>query len=179
MLLARTPTIVEKLRWSDFFRYELFSDDCTRTKSILRTKALSESQHSRSAVVRRRFTGQRRTTTCLSAHVTQTLFDVINDYNRDVKREKMEPKKKTLALAVMVDDLDRCSKENVMEMLKATHLLLEQPTAPMVVFLAVDPQLVISAIAESFEGVPNTVSRGFTWLSFLGIPHAREHGRYS
>lgn len=45
-----------------------------------------------------------------------------------------------------------------MEMLKATHLLLEQPKAPLVVFLAVDPQLIISAIAESLEGVPNTVS---------------------
>lgn len=100
----------------------------------------------------------------ISVYIAQTLFDVINDHNRGVEREKVEPKKRTLALAVMVDDLDRCSKENVMEMLKATHLLLEQPNAPMVVFLAVDPQLVISAIAESFEGVPNTVSC-FTWVS--------------
>ena len=79
---------------------------------------------------------------------------------------------KILALAVMVDDLDRCSKEKVMEMLKAIHLLLEQPNAPMVVFLAVDPQLIISAIAESFEGVPNTVSCGFVWLFLFGILHA-------
>ncbi|CAM9294455.1 unnamed protein product, partial [Hapterophycus canaliculatus] len=55
----------------------------------------------------------------------------------------------TLALAVIVDDLDRCPKEKVMEMLKATHLLLEQPRAPMAVFLAVDPQLITSAITAS------------------------------
>ncbi|CAM9903199.1 unnamed protein product [Ectocarpus fasciculatus] len=42
-----------------------------------------------------------------------------------------------------------------MEMLRATHLLLEQPKAPMAVFLAVDPQLIISAISESLEGVSN------------------------
>lgn len=57
--------------------------------------------------------------------------------------------RRELALAVIVDDLDRCPKEKVMEMLKATHLLLEHPTAPMAVFLAVDPELIISAIAES------------------------------
>lgn len=111
------------------------------------------------------------------AYIAQTLFDVINDYNRGVEREKVEPKKKTLALAVMVDDLDRCSKENVMEMLKATHLLLEQPNAPMIVFLAVDPQLIVAAIAESFEGVSSTVSCVFAWLFYSIIPHAgREHG---
>ncbi|CAM9963362.1 unnamed protein product, partial [Ectocarpus sp. 4 AP-2014] len=63
--------------------------------------------------------------------------------------------RKTLALAVIVDDLDRCSREKIMEMLRATHLLLEQPKAPMAVFLAVDPQLIVSAISESLEGVSN------------------------
>ena len=96
---------------------------------------------------------------------SQTLFDMINRYNRKVRQEREDEKeeaskrdvKKTFALAVIVDDLDRCSKEKIMEMLKATHLLLEQQDAPMAVFLAVDPQLIVSAIAESLEGVPSTV----------------------
>ncbi|CAM9290709.1 unnamed protein product [Scytosiphon promiscuus] len=82
----------------------------------------------------------------------EILFEVINSYNRKVKKDG-----ETLALAVIVDDLDRCPKEKIMEMLKATHLLLEQPRAPMAVFLAVDPQLVTSAITASLEGLPNTV----------------------
>lgn len=67
-----------------------------------------------------------------------------------------------LGLTVIIDDLDRCPKKKVMEMLKATHLLLEQPKAPMVVFLAVDPQLIISAISKSLDGLSNTVSGKFT-----------------
>lgn len=43
-----------------------------------------------------------------------------------------------------------------MEMLTATHLLLEQPEAPMAIFIAVDPQLIISAIVNS-GGVANKV----------------------
>lgn len=96
---------------------------------------------------------------------------MINTHNSKVKQERERDEeeaedkknankreiKKTLALAVIVDDLDRCSKEKIMEMLKATHLLLEQPKAPVAVFLAVDPQLIVSAITESLEGVPNTV----------------------
>lgn len=83
---------------------------------------------------------------------SQILFDVVNSYNRQVQKDG-----ETLALAVIVDDLDRCPKEKIMEMLKATHLLLEQPRAPMAVFLAVDPQLITSAITASLEGLPNTV----------------------
>lgn len=108
----------------------------------------------------------------MAAFFAQTLFDVINDYNKDVTdfNRKMEPEKalgagsvtecrrKTLALAVIVDDLDRCPKEKVMGMLRATHLLLEQPKAPMAVFLAVDPQVIVSAIAQSLGGEPSTVS---------------------
>eukprot|EP00752_Nemacystus_decipiens_P001624 g1581.t1 len=78
----------------------------------------------------------------------QILFEMINELN--------ERRVHKLALVVIVDDLDRCPKDNVMEMLKATHLLLEHPKAPMAVFLAVDPQLIISAISESLDGVPNT-----------------------
>lgn len=111
----------------------------------------------------------------------QILFDMINAHNAKTREKDKEAKRvqakdeekkgegakenegakkaedKGLALAVIVDDLDRCSKEKIMEMLKATHLLLEQPKAPMAVFLAVDPQLIVSAIAESLEGEPNTV----------------------
>lgn len=78
---------------------------------------------------------------------------MLNDFNS--KAQKSENR---LALAVIVDDLDRCSKEKAIEMLKATHLLLEQPEAPMAVFLAVDPDLIISGISESVDGVSNAVS---------------------
>lgn len=103
----------------------------------------------------------------------QILFGMINTYNKGIEEKnakslsfaqtfgsntsKCTKKRKKLALTVIVDDLDRCPKEKVMEMLKATHLLLEHPQAPMVVFLAVDPQLIVAAIAESLDGVPNTV----------------------
>lgn len=75
------------------------------------------------------------------------MFDEINSYNRRVA--KGNDNKNTLALAVTVDDLDRCSHEKIMEMLTATHLLLEQRDAPMAIFLAVDPQLITSAIVGS------------------------------
>lgn len=78
---------------------------------------------------------------------------MINKHNERIERGGTK-----LALTVVVDDLDRCPKEQVMEMLKATHLLLEHPDAPMAVFLAVDPQLIISAIADSLDGVTNTVN---------------------
>lgn len=104
---------------------------------------------------------------CLTARNAQTLFLMINTHNSEVRRERKDKeeqakKMKTLALAVIVDDLDRCSEEKIMEMLKATHLLLEQPKAPMAVFLAVDPQLIVSAITESLEGVQNTVMHSDT-----------------
>lgn len=63
----------------------------------------------------------------------------------------------TLALAITVDDLDRCPNDKIMEMLTATHLLLQQPNAPMVVFIAVDPQLIISAIVNASQGIENKV----------------------
>lgn len=110
------------------------------------------------------------TSTAFSPHVVQTVFDMKYYHNDCVRaRAQGERRKKSggqgvgnagknLALVVIVDDLDRCPKEKIMEMLKATHLLLEHPQAPMAVFLAVDPQLIVSAIAEYLEGVPNTVS---------------------
>lgn len=96
---------------------------------------------------------------------------VFDASNKKKPREKCKVEAK-LALTVVVDDLDRCPKKQVMEMLKATHLLLEHPKAPMVVFLAVDPQLIVSAIAKSLDGVSNTVSGCCSSVSFAiwGIP---------
>eukprot|EP00752_Nemacystus_decipiens_P005720 g5177.t1 len=79
------------------------------------------------------------------------LFGEINKFNR---RASLDDDEDILVLAVTVDDLDRCSHEKIMEMLTATHLLLEQPEAPMAIFVAVDPQLIISAIVNS-GGVAN------------------------
>lgn len=86
---------------------------------------------------------------------------MMNEHNDRISKLNPAGKRETakkLGLAIIVDDLDRCPRENVMEMLKATHLLLEHPKAPMAVFLAVDPQLIISAIAESLDGVTNSVT---------------------
>ena len=72
--------------------------------------------------------------------ISQTLFEIIGKRNRS--------KKTTITLIVIIDDLDRCSKETIVQMLEAMHLLLEQPTAPMAVLLAVDPELILSAISK-------------------------------
>eukprot|EP00752_Nemacystus_decipiens_P017199 g15408.t1 len=77
-------------------------------------------------------------------HELKILVDLINSYNRRAPKDVG-----TLALAITVDDLDRCPNEKIMQMLTATHLLLQQQEAPMVVFLAVDPQLIISAILDT------------------------------
>ncbi|CAN0136681.1 unnamed protein product [Scytosiphon promiscuus] len=50
-----------------------------------------------------------------------------------------------------------------MQMLQATHLLLEQPNAPMAVFLALDPRLIIAAIADFLGEVPSEV-KGLEYL---------------
>ncbi|CAM9523890.1 unnamed protein product, partial [Hapterophycus canaliculatus] len=60
-------------------------------------------------------------------------------------------------LAVVIDDLDRCPSDKIMLMLQAMHLLLEQQDAPMAVFLAVDPRILVSAIETSLKGVPDEV----------------------
>lgn len=71
---------------------------------------------------------------------SQILFDVINEHN------KRATDGKAFTMTVIIDDLDRCPKDKIMQMLEATHLLLEQPKAPMVVFLAVDPRIVLAAV---------------------------------
>lgn len=73
--------------------------------------------------------------------MVQILFKVMNN--------KRAEDGATFALTVTVDDLDRCPDTTIMEMLAAIHLLLQQPDAPMAVFLAVDPQLIISAILKT------------------------------
>ena len=85
--------------------------------------------------------------------LSQILFEVINKHNN-------KPDRKTAyTLAVIIDDLDRCPKKQIVDMLRAIHLLLEHQTAPMVVFLAVDPRLVVSAVAEVLDREPGEVSK--------------------
>lgn len=74
----------------------------------------------------------------------QTLFGIINKRN--------ESKKPAIALIVIIDDLDRCTSKKIIEMLEAIHLLLEQPRAPIAIFLAVDPYLILSAISQHIRG---------------------------
>ncbi|CAB1116202.1 unnamed protein product [Ectocarpus sp. CCAP 1310/34] len=58
----------------------------------------------------------------------------------------------------------------VKEELRATHLLLQQPEAQMVVFLAVDPRIIVSAIDKKLEDVPDEVN-GLVYLEkIIHIP---------
>lgn len=70
---------------------------------------------------------------------------------------KRKGKGEGFTLAVVIDDLDRCPTDKIMLVLQAMHLLLEQPGAPMAVFLAVDPRIVVSAIEKSLAGVSDEV----------------------
>lgn len=97
----------------------------------------------------------------------QTLFDVINDHNKQVERHGGG---RGFTLSVIIDDLDRCPSNKIMLMLQAMHLLLEQPHAPMVVFLAVDPRIVVSAIEISLADVPNEVFGIWSLICRAGEP---------
>lgn len=70
---------------------------------------------------------------------------------------KRKGKGEGFTLAVVIDDLDRCPTDKIMLVLQAMHLLLEQPGAPMAVFLAVDPRIVVSAIEKSLADVSDEV----------------------
>lgn len=66
--------------------------------------------------------------------------------------------KRGVTVAVIIDDLDRCAPDKILQTLQATHLLLQQPEAQMVVFLAVDPRIIVSAIDKKLEDVPDEVN---------------------
>eukprot|EP00903_Cladosiphon_okamuranus_P018178 g16724.t2 len=92
------------------------------------------------------------------------LFELISDYN--TKRESKG--ERGVTVAVIVDDLDRCAPDKILQTLQAAHLLLQQPEAQMVVFLAVDPRIIVSAIDKKLEDVPDEEGEVFTAL-FRGI----------
>lgn len=77
----------------------------------------------------------------------------MNEYN-----EARQPGQRAYTLAIIIDDLDRCPKQQIVSMLQAIHLLLEQQGAPIAIFLAVDPRLVISAVTEVLKEMPDDVS---------------------
>lgn len=83
----------------------------------------------------------------------QILFKLISDYNTTWESKG----ERGVTVAVIVDDLDRCAPDKILQMLQATHLLLQQPEAQMVVFLAVDPRIIVSAIDKKLEDVPDEV----------------------
>ncbi|CAM9617389.1 unnamed protein product [Chrysoparadoxa australica] len=62
-------------------------------------------------------------------------------------------KGKGVSLSVTVDDLDRCSHSQVVRVLEATMLLLCKCDAPVIVFLAIDPRVVVSSIEASYASV--------------------------
>ncbi|KAG5186531.1 hypothetical protein JKP88DRAFT_129157, partial [Tribonema minus] len=51
-------------------------------------------------------------------------------------------------MVVTIDDLDRCSKDKIVNMLETVHLLLQIPKAPIVAFLAIDPRVIIAAVED-------------------------------
>ena len=73
------------------------------------------------------------------------LFDFVRmTFYSDDKLKKRRP----IHLAVFIDDLDRCNKSTVMEVLQASILLLVD--APITCWLAVDTRRVVTSINDSF-----------------------------
>eukprot|EP00611_Tribonema_gayanum_P005266 TRINITY_DN1450_c0_g1_i3.p1 TRINITY_DN1450_c0_g1~~TRINITY_DN1450_c0_g1_i3.p1 ORF type:complete len:493 (-),score=77.43 TRINITY_DN1450_c0_g1_i3:2005-3483(-) len=56
--------------------------------------------------------------------------------------------KHRFGMVVTIDNLDRCSSKQIVNMLEAVHLLLQVPDAPVVAFLALDPRIIVAALED-------------------------------
>lgn len=80
--------------------------------------------------------------------------------------------KRPCKLIIFVDDLDRCQPEKVVEVLQALVLLTEN--TPFVVFLAVDPRIIVTAIESVHESFFSAAGiSGYEYLDkIVNIPFA-------
>jgi predicted KAP-like P-loop ATPase len=59
---------------------------------------------------------------------------------------------KKFILVMFIDDLDRClGSGRIVKVLEAVQLVLAIPSAPVIVFLAIDTRVVVSSIEHNFN----------------------------
>ncbi|XP_052793436.1 kinase D-interacting substrate of 220 kDa B-like isoform X2 [Mya arenaria] len=73
--------------------------------------------------------------------------------------------KNTTRLVVVVDGLDSCEQEKVLQVLDIIHALFNEENSPFVVILAVDPQIIIKGIDQNLKSAfHDTNVNGFDYL---------------
>lgn len=73
--------------------------------------------------------------------------------------------KNTTRLVVIVDGLDSCEQEKVLQVLDIIHTLFNVENSSFVVILAVDPQIIIKGIDQNLKSVfHDTAVNGFDYL---------------
>ncbi|CAM9288617.1 unnamed protein product [Ectocarpus sp. 8 AP-2014] len=83
------------------------------------------------------------------------------------------------ALVVSIDNLDRCPHRNIVKVLEAVHLLLELDQTNVIVILALDPRVIISAIeADLGPEVRNEVSGSEYLDKIIHVPFCVPFGTH-
>lgn len=73
--------------------------------------------------------------------------------------------KNTTRLVIVVDGLDSCEQEKVLQVLDIIHALFNEDNSPFVVILAVDPQIIIKGIDQNLKSAfHDTNVNGFDYL---------------
>lgn len=73
--------------------------------------------------------------------------------------------KNTTRLVVVVDGLDSCEQDKVLQVLDIIHSLFNEDNSPFVVILAVDPQIIIKGIDQNLKSMfQDTTVKGFDYL---------------
>lgn len=73
--------------------------------------------------------------------------------------------KNTTRLVVVVDGLDSCEQDKVLQVLDIIHSLFNEDNSSFVVILAVDPQIIIKGIDQNLKSVfQDTAVNGFDYL---------------
>ena len=88
------------------------------------------------------------------------LFEFMKEFRDDTNID--------LTLVVFVDDLDRCFNGRVVKVLEVIQLLISIPSAPVILFLALDTSIVIPGIEEvinkSLGGIHGSLTTGWSYL---------------
>jgi succinate dehydrogenase assembly factor 1 len=87
------------------------------------------------------------------------LFEFMSEFREDTNID--------LTLVVFVDDLDRCFNGRVVKVLEVIQLLISIPSAPVILFLAVDTSIVVPGIEEVINkslGIRDSLTTGWSYL---------------
>ncbi len=69
-------------------------------------------------------------------------------------------------LILFIDDLDRCEHHKAIEVMQAIMLLLtDEDRAPFIIFMGIDPRIIVRAIEETYGDV--FVKAGITGYEYL------------